>query len=213
KINGPANIQNSVDARYTTRFFIGAGINFVTNKAKGDIAFANSKSTPSFFPLLNIGMDFYFNKNVGQFLLRAELQFTGDKTNFRYNGFASTPYVQTLSFNQYTTSFNPQLLYNIYNTDQTKLYLAAGIAADYSIYSNKQNNIVYSVDGKPIGSNNLDFPNVQAIYFNFTSKIGMSLNHKFEIYFGYNPPSSVTNNLYYTLSSASYRAGITFLFD
>ena len=128
-------------------------------------------------------------------ILRLELHITysGNSTiNESYSGNLLEQY-QTL-----TASFNPQLLFNIYNSESTKIYLGGG-GQVFFLGGAKTGYVADNYD-------ELDPPAYYAMDFTFTTRADIVLNNKLDIYAGYIPPSHQQHN---TISA--FRFGLTYL--
>jgi hypothetical protein len=212
KINGDSYQQIIVQKRAGFRLFAGIGLNNTSTKFTGQNEFTGIKPVSTFFPELNIGADFFSNKNVGKLIIRFELSLTGNKAAYGTSSPGiQVPYASTLRFNQYLGSFSPQLVYNLYNGKTTKIYIAGGINFNLATYSNK-----YYVHNFEAGAGSstavIDFPGVQSFYYGFTTKAGFVLNKNLNIYFSYNPATSINDNVGYSIEETQYAAGINYLF-
>ncbi len=218
KINGVANGSNNKivftgEDHASVRFFVGIGVNNTGLYFTGDNDFATVKTSSSVFPEITIGADIFLNKNVGNLILRTSLNLTGDNGSFTYNNTSAFPYMTVLKFNQYTASLNPQLLYNVYNTSPLKLYISAGVAANFSMYNNKQYYRVKNATVTPESVLQLTEPfEPQALFLTETIKAGVVLNNKLDIHIGYVPPASIEFEGSYSIKTTSYQAGISYLF-
>jgi len=212
KINGSDNSKRAYSSRAGTRFFAGAGLNNQETSFTGNIGF-NGERFSSLFPKINIGLDLYLNKNVGDWIFRTELYATGNKANAHTiipeNNYTDE---ESLKFTQYMVTINPQLLYNFYNTKTIKIYISIGAAFSYSAYSNEQYIGISIYQGSINNKVPRNFPDVQSLFFNLSSKIGLTLNNQFEIYAGYNPAAPLNDETSYTMSLSSYQFGINYLF-
>ena len=118
-INGKSeNNSFTYENQSGTQFFVGAGLNISSVKSTGNSDFAGSKS--SVLPTVNLGADFFLNKDIQSFVIRLELSFTENKTSLDGKGGTFNSYTSNLSFNQVLATLNPQLLYNFFNTPATK---------------------------------------------------------------------------------------------
>lgn len=192
------------------RFFAGIGINAYKLKFKGGNQFDNDASS-SVFPKINAG----FNLNItqsGSFILRTEIYFTGDKANFVYNGQADVPYKQVFKLDHYAASLNPQLLFNVYNTNDFKIFLALGAAVNFSKFSNAENMFTYYFASGSTETTSLPFNNRNAVTANITTKAGVVLKNRLEIYAGYNTQAPITSLEYGSLNLTAFQAGINYIF-
>jgi hypothetical protein len=212
-INGPGNrpIKQYNKSSSPTRFFVGAGAVSTDTKFSGEIEFAG-QSHSAVFPALAAGLDFFSNKNVGNLIFRFELGFSGNKASFTQNNPQETTVSATsnLSFNQYIVFFNPQVLYNFYNTDATKVYFAIGAVINYAAYSNKSYVITLN-DG--FAPETPSFPDVQSTFYSLSGKVGLVISKKLDVYVGYNPSTAISDNVGYHASLTQYKFGLNYLFN
>jgi hypothetical protein len=210
KINGNINAPR-ISQRDGSRFFIGIGVNSSSVNIEGDNELSNAKSATSVFPEIKIGADYYLNKNVGTVIFRTELYFTGSKTQFQYSyvgGSSITQIQQFLKYNAYNIGLEPQIVYNIYNADNLKVYLDVGIAINY--YKSYNETTTYIPSGTS-STSPVSFPITSPFLFDIPVKIGLVLGKKFDVYAGYVPKSTL-NQDNYTLNIKHYEAGINYLF-
>ncbi len=195
------------------KFFVGVGVNTTISKISGNDQLATSKQSSSTFPELNLGADFFFNKNTKKLIFRAGLGFTENKGTYSIDGSTGTPYTIDYNVTQLMISLNTQIVYNIVNKNNFKFYAALGGAANYGSYSNVDHTITYHLTPTTSSISALQPISVENVFFNATSKIGIQLNHKFELYLTYIPSYIFTNYANLSVGSTSYRAGISYLFE
>lgn len=211
RINGSATkLKAPATARIANRFYAGVGINGSSFSMAENNPSINDKAASSVLPSVNIGYDVYLKNNIGKLIFRTELNFFGVKGNIDRSYTVSNE-TEKLKFNQYVFSVNPQLIFNIYNGKDFKFFVDGGFAANLCTYSNKQYTHNIYLGGKLATSYDIIFPNARSSYFGLTTKAGIVLNNRFEIYAGYCPSSAILSNEQYEISMASYRAGINFL--
>lgn len=209
-INGNSvNLTLKSADQFGTRLFTGVGIN---NNHTSFYDGLTSKSS-SLYPEVNFGADLFINKDVGSLLLRLQLGFTGAKASTASTGMdANSSTATALKYDQFVVFFNPQILYNLYNTNSTKIYVAIGGQLNYASYSNKSYITSYMLSGDYTQTSNNDFPGVEPFYLNLTSKIGVVINNTLEINAGYNPSTRINGDEGYNLNESSFKAGINYLF-
>ncbi|RKR80196.1 hypothetical protein BDD43_0292 [Mucilaginibacter gracilis] len=215
KINGPnGQSKIKVESQNGLRFYVGLAANGTKTTSQGTAYLNSTSSTVNFFPEVHVGMDAFFNKNVGTVLIRTELSVTANKGNYNLQGAADGLLLaENITFNQKIITLNPQFLYNFYNKPTAKIYLAVGVGFNASFISNeKRNTSYYSLfDGAFVTSNVLTFNNSSSLLIDVTTKAGFTLNNKFDIYVGFSPEGSV-NSRNTPLNIAFYKAGINYLF-
>ncbi|MFD0751459.1 hypothetical protein ACFQZS_15010 [Mucilaginibacter calamicampi] len=178
-INGLEQTQKDMAAkRGATVFFAG----IAANATHIGYRIAGVKSNTSVLPQLNAGFNYFFNKNVRKLLFRTELNLTGNKADATQQTVlsGSNIYTERLTFNQFTVSLVPQIIYNVYNTDAVKGFLGLGMAANYSVYSN----VKYYV-----GNTEYGMASPSSTYISTIGKAGVSFK-TFEIYAAYTQPLS-----------------------
>ncbi|WP_026462198.1 hypothetical protein [Adhaeribacter aquaticus] len=177
RINGLSveEIKQAIKIRLSHRSFIGAGLNRAVMDVEGNITFAyNQQSKLSYFPKVVLGRDVFFNPNVQRFFLRGEASFTGGKYQFEteYRGYRLT---------QLNVSVAPQLIWNIYNKNNFKLYIGGGGMVNYSIYSNNESYLlILQTNGEKKMYQDSPYKFVP-VWFSGVLRSGVSINNKVEI--------------------------------
>lgn len=207
EINGADNTTTfTTTPPFKGRSFAGIGLNVlsVQNFASDNYlaqpanAYTNSKTHQSASAEINLGDDFFFNQKETSMILRLELHFTYSGNNTITDGASGNLLEQ---YHTLTISFNPQLLFNIYNSGGTKIYLGGG-GQVFLIGSAKSSYIQPNY-------NEYNPPAYYRLDFTFTTRADIIFNNKFDIYAGYNPVSTLGQKQN-TLSA--FRAGINYLF-
>jgi len=216
KLNGSPDAQKTALTRNAPRFFAGISANSFSNSFKvGSDVTATTNSNSTFSPGVDVGIDVYTNKNVGRWILRLDLSAIPNSVNISYKtteGTASTSDYD-LKFKQLEMSFTPQIIYNVYNTDNFRLYLDAGIGVNANIYSSKlyTGTVTYTVSGTN-GSVNLQVPNLQFLAFDVPVKVGVVINKNIDIYAGFNPKMRLDDDSDYQVNQTSITAGVHYFF-
>ncbi|WP_214072693.1 hypothetical protein [Mucilaginibacter sp. dw_454] len=211
RINGSAGIVKApAISHLANRFYLGAGINDASISTTEQNNLITDRAASSVLPAINVGYDIYLKNNIGKLIFRTELNFSGTKGDIDRTYTASSE-TEKLKYNQYVFSANPQLVFNIYNGENFKFFIDGGFAANLCSYSNKQYVHNIYLGGQLSTSYDVIFPNAVSSYFGFTTKAGIVLNNRVEIYAGYYPSSQIITAEQYTVSYASYRAGINLL--
>jgi len=213
KINGVTNYEATSSATGSaTRFFAGVALNDAMSKFTPSSG-ASNLSSSSAFPQITFGTDILINKSVGDLLVRLELGATGNKASYAFSGqVANATTYTTLKYTQYQGFFNPQLLYNFYNTYASKVYVAIGFQLNYATYANKSYSTRYTLSGGYSQTSDDAYPDFKPFVVNLTSKIGYVINSKLDIYAGYNPSTNINDNEGYSFHTASFKVGINYLF-
>jgi hypothetical protein len=196
KINKMTSDKKTYSSSATIKFFVGVGLSTTTSKPEDKFplyagpdyrTIAPSKTT--IFPMISAGINIYPNPNVNKLVIRGELQKPSD-----------------YSFNQYVVIFNPQVLYNLYNTVNFKFYIDGGVA--FNVAKNTGNGYI-NVNSNESFSHYLQ---LNTTWFSFPFKLGIVLNNKIDIAVAYTTPADITNSKQYSISQSSVKAGINYLF-
>ena len=204
KINNNISVANK---KKSSRFF--AGITIADTKTKVENTYyAGPNSDNRITPKISLGVDIFNNPNTQQLIFRGELSLSYVNPQFNYNGTSGTG-VQTYSFNQYTAALIPQILFNVYNKDNFKVYIDGGIGINFSNYSNQKVVTQSSVTNTPVTIENpYQFENV---WTNFPLEAGVMLNKKIEFSFTYAPYGSYSKYVFIHAGSQSTSLSIKFL--
>jgi len=211
EINGAGNYTETVTkSGGGSRFFVGIGAVNTQNKYSGTVFDGQSHS--SFYPNFDFGFDFLGNKSIGALIFRLELGFTGNKaqfSNLTVNSIGES-YNSKLSFNQFITYINPQILYNFYNTSDLKVYAAFGALINYSANSNKNYTDLITL-GTATNLTYPDFPDLNSVYFNVSAKVGVVIKN-WDVFVGYNPTAHINDNYGTSMKASQAEAGVKYLF-
>jgi hypothetical protein len=220
EINGGGSGTPSSGTSFTAenhggaRLFIGLGVDNTNVRFTGSNDFTSLGASSSIFPEINFGADLFLNKDVGNLIIRTTLSITGDKPSFTYTSTGSFPYTTVLNFNQYSAMLQPQLLYNIYNTNPMKFYLSAGFSINLSKYTKmvyyRTNANGTTTPGSIISITEPIQP--RPVSFSGVTKIGLVLSNKIDINIGYTLPYLIDNESLYGIQSASFHVGVNYLF-
>ena len=213
KINGSSSGPTEFTARAhsTTRLYVGVAANVTQVNFTGQSDFTTKSSYT--FPMINVGADIFLNKDVGNLLIRINLGVTRNSSSFTASNtttFGTSTY-SAFKFDQVVAVLNPQLLYNVYNQNSFKLYLALGVAGNFSAYSNQQDYVTSSSLGGTTTTRTVT-DDLRAFYVGGTGKVGIVLNNKIDIYAGYALPSTIVAGSAYAVQSQSYHLGVNYLF-
>jgi hypothetical protein len=141
---------------------------------------------------------------VQRFAFRAELSFSyatpGFNSSVTINDIKNS---EVYSYNQYTISLIPQVLFNIYNKDNFKIYIDAGAAISFSSYTNNQLTIT--------NGDILKAPyKLEPFWTYFPIQAGVTLNKKIEIYISRSGYASYTKYDSFSISNQFYNLGVKF---
>jgi hypothetical protein len=210
-INIADGINESKEKRKGTpiRLFVGAAASSISTKFDGKSDFSTSGTSSTVAPKLSFGMDVFNNPNVQSFLLRAELSLASNSATFKapktQGTFTGT---ETYTFSQFTVALTPQMIFNIYNKENFKYFLGAGVSFNYSTYpTNKA-----STDNPSI----LLFYNpykLESFWTSFPVKTGFVINKKLEVSLAYSYYAPYTSYSDFNIESQFISLGVNYLLD
>jgi len=157
-------------------------------------------------PRLNLGVDFFDNSNVQRFVFRSEMAFSyvNPKYAYQVNRVDGTIAHATYVFNQYTASIAPQILFNFFNKDDFKIYVDAGAAFNFSLYTNNKFAVEETSDTNPY--------TLAPFWLSFPLQTGMVLNKKIEVCLTYITKASYSRYSSFDANNQTVSLGVKFLF-
>jgi hypothetical protein len=198
KINGDAAVKaKGLPKQSKSRWFVGTGLSYGQNK---DVAVTSTSHSE--LPQVSIGFDMFDNPNVQQLIFRTSLSISYVNAKVTYTLPESLNGI--LTFDQITTAITPQIIYNVYNSDNFKVYIGGGASLNFSAYSNTD----FSGIG-PNGTNSSSF-NFSAFWVSMPLQTGIMVNKKWEASFTYAPYTKITPNSYNRFNSESFGLGVKF---
>ncbi|TZF83210.1 hypothetical protein FW774_13030 [Pedobacter sp. BS3] len=208
QINGDSEKRKNGSASHI-RWIVGAGINASTAYYKGDNALAgvNATSKASYTPQISGGLDWLFNPNTGRNLIHFGLSALVSKPEITLGKPGDNVFYKH-SFTQYTLSFSPQYVYNIYNKEAFKFFVGTGFAINLSKYYNNKNLTVYSNN-----SATYDHPvDLQPAWLSIPVKAGALINRNYGFTLTYLAPAgSITNYLFYGIYNRMIQASFNYV--
>ena len=195
--------------------FIGLNYTFST------INFSDNPQNIS-FPELTYGIDFSKNKEIQKRLFRLELSafYSGFKfyTYFSNTGTYTPNQISNYNVDRYTIRLSTLYLLNLYNKENFKIFIGAGLHLNYSFYGSSYINSTYKLeyDGETFFRYNFGF---KSFWFNPPLLAGVKVNNKFTIsitYVGhtYNLSDSPNNAVYrYPNSNNSISLGLKYFLE
>jgi len=197
----------------SSRFFAGISVDRTTTEVS-EITIAGSASNifhdhAAIYPRINFGIDFFDNPNVQRFVFRGEIALSYVNPHYAYQvaRVDGTIANATYSFNQYTVSATPQVLFNVYNKDDFKVYIDAGVAFNFSSYTDNK----FVIQGS--GPNEAQAYDLVPVWLNFPLQTGLILNKKIEICFTYINKTAFSRFSSFYASNQSISLGVKFLFS
>ncbi|MFD0751461.1 hypothetical protein ACFQZS_15020 [Mucilaginibacter calamicampi] len=212
--------KKPTSSRGGVTLFAGLSANyFKTTGVGGDDFLADSGPSQSILPGVNLGMDMYFNKSEGKLIYRTEVSLSANNVHLA-NATSpvanNTGYVKeyNLSFNQFTVTLTPQLVYNVFNKTNIKAYLSGGVQINLTSYNNFDSHLKESLNNSIINDNHRTDPNLTTIYPGAIFKAGCVLNNVVELYAGYSTRAYLSNynENGQSFNIDSYRVGVNYRF-
>lgn len=216
RINGLTKENNPQQAKSRgsrIRLFAGVGINNGNLKMTNGNMYAGQTSGPFYFPVVQGGFDFFINPSVRRFYLRGQLQFTRYKTDaYILRDFTQYREKYYFWFKQTNVTFLPQLVFNVYNQESFKWFLAAGAGFNFSSYPlNEQKAIRESSTDTDVVINTKYLDPVKKFWMNLCFRSGVSIKN-LEISFLYFPKSAVSGYAGFALNNSSAQLQLNYLF-
>lgn len=212
RINGPSSQQFTTKSLFGTRWFAGLGTNYSQLKFDGavNIFTGLGSSAGSFFPRVTGGMDFFTNTDTRQLVLRAEYSFTINKFKLSGTGNTTPQSNSTFSATQYNNAITPQLLFNLYNKENLKIFVGAGASLNLSLYNDYK--YVTSYEGSLPDATQKHYPELEQFWVSFPIRAGIEISRKIEMNICYTPASAISTYNTFSGSITSYQAGLNYLF-
>nr|WP_068893101.1 outer membrane beta-barrel protein [Pedobacter panaciterrae] len=204
KVVSKMNNQSVVESRVKDiRFFIGGGLSTSSFAYKGSHPLANAiaESKKSYKPMITIGVDYIPKPLIGKMVYRVDATLFLSKNEITQK-LADLKH----SFDELTVAITPQVIYNIYNSNSIKFYAGAGVAANFSSYSNNLMSAL-NEEGNP-KKNDVDFS-----AFSFSPKItaGFVINKKIEFSGGYYLKGRITDYQAFKVDVSRLSIGVNYL--
>jgi len=195
-------------------FFVGAGVNINTISSPASSSYSKSGgvSSTSLGPEASIGVNAFVNPATRQLQFRVEISIADNHPKSLYT-LKVDPYTPfEASFDELQISFNPQVIYNFYNTENLKIYGDIGFNVSYFKYSN-------SYLGSQARPNSAADIQANEPYFfntsdgNFLVKVGVEINKKWGIYAQYVSGEALTMGGYFRMNSSVKQVGVNYFFQ
>lgn len=139
-------------------------------------------------PMITAGLDIIANPATSRFFFRVEAALTEDKFKEIFPNATSPYYPLNYSFSSVGVSLIPQLVYNVYNTENFKFYLSPGVQVAFLSEKNAHYNQINDSTVTPIDP---------LLVFNMVSvaaalKAGVKINKRFDVSGNYQLPTTLT---------------------
>jgi hypothetical protein len=212
KLNNITVDKKTYGGKSAWKFFAGVGVNatlFTTSPGTSQgTKFYNAKNTTSVYPAVSAGVNLYPNPSVGKLIVRGEIMVTGAAYKNSVDLYFNQPDIPKSDFNvkEFLVIVNPQVIYNIYNTNNFKFFIDAGIS--YTFVKTTGNSIYNS----HLQTTTYNYLSLSSGLISFPIKLGVTLGKKVDIYVSYSTPAAITNSKNYTINANSIKAGINYEF-
>ncbi|HEY4322623.1 MAG TPA: hypothetical protein VGN20_01520 [Mucilaginibacter sp.] len=203
-----------VKKKSTNRLFAGFGVNNTTSQIGQTYYTTTQQNDVTISPQINLGIDFFSNANVQQLIFRVEAGFSYVNPKFKtlVPLVAGDQTYQVYSFNQYTASLTPQIIFNVYNKDDFKVFLGAGAAFNFSAYANNKF-VIQSPDPLVVLYYAQKPYKLDSSWANFPVQAGVTLNKKIEINFSYSGYEDYTNYGNFYARNKTMSLGVKFFLN
>lgn len=213
------NGGNGGRTQSSIRLFAGAGGLYTRTRYKntnfeviGDYGanyYSVQSTSSSTSPMINFGLDMFINPNVQRLIFRTEVSVYSVNVKLYYPIPNQYPFVNdVLTFKQYTASLTPQLIFNIYNKDNFKVYIDGGVALNLSNYSN---NRIKNSDNGANDPRILSY-DLSNFWVGFPAQAGVVINKKIEVFLSYITYAKFSPHTTEFIDNQSTGLGIKYLF-
>ncbi len=220
-INGPEETKASPTAfakKSRTRFVAGLWLNRTTMSQDSESKFADGATQQdSYLPKLTVGLDAFANPATQRLVIRTELSVTWANPSLRKEvSYTHSPIttLYTYEYSQLTASLNPQVLYNFFNSDKLKMYLAAGVVGTYAHYFKDRFTTVnyFSNDGTQTTTVADGYETPQTFWYSYSVRAGIVLFNKLDVAVLYTA-NDISTRPAYSINTQSTSLGVSYLFQ
>jgi hypothetical protein len=210
-INGisKTDFQKYYNDKTKLNLFVGVALNSTNSKPQGAYLAAGGISHTSNLPAASVGIDFFANPNTGNLIFRVELTVGENQYKSAYITKIS-PYIPlNYSYTQLSVAPTPQIIYNIYNADNFKIYAGLGMALTFYSYSKAS---FGSQDGKtPVSQITESDPyNFNPFSTPILFEAGVKIGKNWGIGAEYLTASPVSHGDYFQINFSTLRVGINY---
>lgn len=213
KINGGADKRYEVQNESGSRWFAGIGLKHYSLYYTGATPLAGAPASNGISPLIDVGIDFFPFKEVQRFYFRLEGGASYDRYSFYHRDPLSTPIGARVSLNvkQLNLIMTPQLVYNVYNQSNLKIFIDGGVGVNLSFTGNHQQRITF--DDTDISAQIQNkYPYFYGLWMTFPVKAGVAIGKKIELYAIYTPSKIISDGDFALFSGivGSYGIGLNY---
>ncbi|HZX59283.1 MAG TPA: hypothetical protein VFE54_11175 [Mucilaginibacter sp.] len=192
---------------HKTRFFVGAAMQVTTTVPYGsnqDTRFGNHTSV---LPMATLGWDFPLNPDIGKLLFKLEFSLAANNYSSVYHN-NSSPSNITYSYDAVAFAFEPQIVYNFYDTEKLKIFAGGGVAVSFYNYSSQT---FKDANGSSVAGPTNPFA-FDSIKLPLILKAGFWCDKNYQVYLDFITPSSSSTYAPDRLSFSSLQIGLNYEF-
>jgi hypothetical protein len=192
--------------------FIGIGVNRGALEFTGQSKYSDGKATIAYSPLIMVGADLFFNREVGRLFLRNSLGYS----SFKSEASAVAKYFEgtenyTFKLKQTNVAFQSQISYNIYNQTSFKWFVGVGAAANFSSYPTNNQVLVREGLSSTTISNTDNFLITRKFWLCTAARTGVTIQ-KIDLAIAYYAKSNVISATAYGINNSSLQLQALYLF-
>src|SRR5579863_2440135 len=190
-------------------FFVSAGLNVSTTTTSTGVPYetAGGTSYTSFLPMASVGINIFANPATRRLQFRVEASLAEAKYRSLFTDKVS-PYEPTeFTYDVRSLQISPQVVYNFYNADKFKIFVAVGMVFIHFNYSNAyygsqnhDNSVASIAANNPFWFNSGDNA--------FMIKGGIQFTRHLAIFVDYMSTTSPSQDTYYSLSAKCAQVGL-----
>ncbi|OJW15319.1 hypothetical protein [Mucilaginibacter sp. 44-25] len=202
-----ANINTGRKSAY---FFAGTGVNIIMFRTDGGVTTAGAPNKTSVLPVITGGLNVYPNPHTRQLALRVETGVGIGRYSAAYTSKVSPYNDAVFNFTEVNFFLAPQILYNVYNQNNFKFFIGAGLQASLINYTNKA---FRNADGSPSTLSYQPFGLFIKTATASLFKAGILIRNKIELNAGYLTESDICKDPYYRITATGVQIGINYHFE
>ncbi len=179
--------------RRAWRFSIGGGMQQGALKVSGANRFAGENTHPFYAPLVVIGADLAINPSVRKLIVRGQIHATSYKTDaYKFLDYGQYTEEYWFNFRMINIAFEPQLLYNIYNKNNLKWFVSAGVGMNFSSYPENSYRVLRTSSSNAEATNNNYINSLKTVRMTAMVSTGINIS-RMEADLVYIPKNSITS--------------------
>lgn len=191
----------------STELYVGAALGISTTSPNESYEKNGGKTYTSYLPKIIFGFNAYENPVTRKFYFSAELSASQNKYLSVYDNKVYPYTVITYGFTQTNIALNPQANLNIYNADNFKWLVGAGISLQRNFYSGQK---LTAADGTRFA----DLHEFELAGFQtpVTLKTGVTINKRVQVFADYITPLKVSlDAAYFNITMQTMHVGVNYI--